>query len=187
MTNSPQANLGTAPKLWRDRDFDECCYPVSGVGPETMVCAEPCSGSYCPKHRRELDARLIVKRPKRAQRPKLVRKTNPLCGKPRKPLPEQTMRRVLDSVCRDWSVSPDVVLSQSRDPQVTFARQMLMWQLRQLDYSFPSIGAAVGRDQSSAQHGVRRINEWLEEGASSIPAKRPGDVGRQEGLAETLT
>jgi hypothetical protein len=35
----------TQPKLWSERDFDECCYPVSGKGRKTMVCAVVGRGS----------------------------------------------------------------------------------------------------------------------------------------------
>lgn len=41
----------TQPKLWSERDFDECCFAVSGISHETMVCAAPCRGSYCAEHR----------------------------------------------------------------------------------------------------------------------------------------
>lgn len=43
-------------KLWSERDFDECCYPLDGLGRATIVCGWPASGAYCPAHREQMDA-----------------------------------------------------------------------------------------------------------------------------------
>jgi GcrA cell cycle regulator len=37
-------------KVWTERAFGECAYPISGEGADTVSCANPCSGSYCPAH-----------------------------------------------------------------------------------------------------------------------------------------
>lgn len=44
---------GTQPRLWTERPFMACAWPVGGDGADTLSCCEPTDGrSYCAKHAR---------------------------------------------------------------------------------------------------------------------------------------
>lgn len=49
----------------------------------------------------------------------------------------------------------DQIMSSDRRYRTSRARQEVMWTFRQDGWSFPKIGALVGRDHTTVMHGVR--------------------------------
>lgn len=196
MTMSHPDPLWTNAKRWSDRDFDECCYPVSGYGNDTMVCAQACEGSYCRLHRSEMVADFTT-RPREAAKVYWAKRTpKPVAAPVARPkgfLPDIVARKIVSEVAKKYGTFPALIMSRNKDPGVTFARHMAMWRIRQLRdqwggarYSFPSIGRAMGRDQSSIQHAVERIDRWIADGSSPAPV-HPVEGPKQEGFAGGLT
>lgn len=54
----PPQDIATAPRVWTERRFGECAYPVSGKGADTLSCCNQCDHphavdwSYCAQHKR---------------------------------------------------------------------------------------------------------------------------------------
>lgn len=73
-----------------------------------------------------------------------------------------TQASVADSylaVCESFGVSMDDINGRSRAGDVSAARHVLCWLLRDQGMSFPDIAAVVGgRDHSTAIHSVRRVD-----------------------------
>jgi hypothetical protein len=41
---------GSNPKVWTEREFGECNWPVGGSGGATLSCCLPAAGAWCPTH-----------------------------------------------------------------------------------------------------------------------------------------
>lgn len=153
----------TEPKLWSERDFGECCYALSGVGPDTMVCAAPCVGSYCGAHWSELAA-LARGRPKvskpRRRRLAVTKKSKPKAKPAPKPAPEPrvgpTMQEVRAQVAARHGLTVEEITAGGPGRRFAPARHEACWEIRRLGKSYPQVAAAVGlKDHTSAIHGVR--------------------------------
>lgn len=72
--------------------------------------------------------------------------------------PADDARAVLEQAAWRNHVSVDDVLSKSRLREVVKARQEAAWELRQLNLSYPQIGAILGRDHSTVLLAVRKID-----------------------------
>ncbi len=164
----------TAPKLWSERDFDECCYPVSGEGRFTMVCAVVGRGSYCEAHRKELaeecaptrrnkpKVRVVTPaRPPRIAAPKPPKSPRPLPPRPLvKAGPSLRAARLewlMARVARKYRVSADEVIGPTRWGYLIPARQEFFYLAHHAGYSYPVMGRFCGgRDHSTAWHGKIR-------------------------------
>lgn len=150
----------TEPKLWSERDFDECCYAVSGFNELTMVCAEPCRGSYCLAHyaemrrpqRRKATPRARVKVIKKAPKPKAP-KPQPPPAPPSGP----TIQEVRALVAARHGLMVEHILAGGPSPRFVRARHEACWEIRRLGKSYTQVAAAVGlKDHTSAINACRR-------------------------------
>jgi chromosomal replication initiation ATPase DnaA len=69
----------------------------------------------------------------------------------------------LNYVAQAFNVDRGAVLGHSRAANVAAARQLLYWLLRQDGMSYPAIGALVGRHHTTIMHGVRAVNDGIEQ------------------------
>ncbi len=71
--------------------------------------------------------------------------------------------KVIESVAKFFNLSPEDLKSSSRDREVTFARQMAMYLLRDcLSLSFPQIAKLLGgRDHTTVVYGCEKISRLL--------------------------
>lgn len=75
--------------------------------------------------------------------------------------------------CEEYGVSAQDILGDSRRREVTHARQLAMWVLRQRQlpsgepaHSYPEIARAVGRqDHTTALHACRKVEKRIAEAA----------------------
>lgn len=68
--------------------------------------------------------------------------------------------KVLKEVSREFGVSEEDILSKKRIENITFARQVAMYVMREItDLSLPEIGQNFnGRDHSTVHHSIRKID-----------------------------
>lgn len=155
----------TEPKLWSDRGFDECCYPVSGEGRFTLVCAVVGRGSYCETHRLELHETYTVK-PKQAYKPR-KRRPAPTTVAGFVPIdptvftPE--MRAVIDRIADANGMSGGQLTARARSVLVAPAVHQAMaeiYELRGEDgkrlFSTIRIGKAFNRHYSTVLFAIRK-------------------------------
>ena len=74
------------------------------------------------------------------------------------------MDKVITEVSREFEVSPEDIKSKKRVENVTFARQVAMYILREItDLSLTEIGQQFsGRDHSTAYHSIGKIESKIE-------------------------
>lgn len=73
---------------------------------------------------------------------------------------DECVSAVLGIVAREYQLSPNVILSDSKSKSTVEARQVLMYLLREVrKMSLPEIGRATGRrDHNSPMLSIRRLN-----------------------------
>lgn len=76
----------------------------------------------------------------------------------RRMTPADDARAVLEQAAWRHHVSVGDILSKSRLREVVRARQEAAWEFRQLNLSYPQIGAILGRDHSTVLLAVRKID-----------------------------
>lgn len=168
-------------KLWNERDFDECCYAVSGKGAKTMVCATPCRGSYCETHLAELQADFAeaprinaqIQASRREARLEKKRATSRL-GR----VSDALRDAVISEAAQRYGCTPAAILSKRQQPNLIDARHESMWRLRGIEnedgqpvYSLLAVAQAVGcSDHTSALHAVRRIEGLVAEQVEQMAA-----------------
>lgn len=65
---------GSRPRVWTERKFGECTWPVGGRGADTLSCCEPVSErGWCKRHNAEERARLQARCVKAPSRKELAR------------------------------------------------------------------------------------------------------------------
>jgi chromosomal replication initiator protein len=69
--------------------------------------------------------------------------------------------RILQAVCRLFSLTKADVLGSSREKNIALARQLTMWFYKhELDLSYPTIGRYFGnRDHTTVMHGCNKIEK----------------------------
>lgn len=154
----------TQPKLWSDRDFDECCYPVSGEGRFTMVCAVVGRGSYCEAHRREMAEEYDLK-------PRLIQKISEAKRQPPAPEPAvagpsfrgMTLSWLASRVARKYGVTVDEIKGRGRSPRVNLPRQEFFYLAHHAGRSYPAAGRFCGdRDHTTAIWAKKRHEARVE-------------------------
>jgi chromosomal replication initiation ATPase DnaA len=163
--------MTTQPKLWSERDFDECCYVVSGLSNLSMVCATPCRGSYCDTHREELATTVLeaertqqerdrisaLARYKRAQ----ARAAEALPPAPVVP-PQPALQTIIKLVADRHGVTVAEIKSASRHKRLIPARQEFFYLAHKAGKSYPQAALYCGgRDHSTAMYGKRRHEERM--------------------------
>jgi len=151
------------PKLWSERDFDECCYAVAGLAELTMVCAAPCRGSYCDAHRRALVESYSGKPPiRRAKvRPIPVPLLGPLWpdGSPKRP---PTMDSIIKRIAEKYGVTVAAIKGRCGAHELIPARHEFFYEAHRLGRPYTAAGRFCGgRDHSTALWGKRRHEERL--------------------------
>jgi len=151
------------PKLWSERDFDECCYAVSGLGPQTMVCATPCRGSYCDTHRRRMALALKIPEP----RPPKVKVTTlkPLAERPLGYVYQAAkVDQIIDRVAARYGLTGKLLKSKARSKTYAAPRQEACYRIRQLGRPWSQVAAAMGlHDHTSAMLASRKYEGRLAE------------------------
>lgn len=140
-------------KLWNERDFDECCFPIGGVGRGTVVCGAPCSGAYCTTHRALNEQTYAAKPasygppPKRRKRPEGI--ATPVADE------------IVKDVCRAYCVTQDDLAGS--ELRYTAARQEAFARLHSTgEFSLQWIGRYFGgRHHTTVLEGIRRHRERL--------------------------
>lgn len=138
-------------KLWNEREFNECCFPIGGVGRQTIVCATPCDGAYCRSHRALMDDHCgaISTRPQRRRDAVARRKIKPR---------GQTLDEIMDEVCARYGVTADDLIGPLR--VYTPIRNEVWSRLKDAGKSFPWIGQQFGgRHHTTILAGVRKHRE----------------------------
>jgi chromosomal replication initiator protein len=76
----------------------------------------------------------------------------------------QTPDRILQAVCKLFSITKADVLGTSRQKNIALARQITMWFYKyELDLSYPTIGKLFsGRDHTTAMHGCNKVNKLID-------------------------
>lgn len=139
-------------KLWNERDFNECCFPIGGVGRGTVVCGAPCDGAYCRAHRALMDESCgaISTRPQR-RREVQARRIAPA---------SPTANQILAEIMERHNVTMDDLTGFDR--HFTEARNEAFARLHKAGKSLPWIGRLMGgRHHTSVLHGIRRYRERL--------------------------
>lgn len=155
------------PKLWSERDFDECCFAVSGVGNETMVCAEPCRGSYCKLHRGQMVMEIAEAEQLRRDRERLrarrahlrreLRAAAALAAAQPKSPPPPSLQAIIADVAARHRVSVEELRGPSRHRYLIIPRQEFFYEAHRHGKSYPQAAAFCGgRDHTTALHGKRR-------------------------------
>lgn len=72
-----------------------------------------------------------------------------------------TPERIIDAVCKLFTLQKSDILGSSRQKDISLARQIIFWLYKNdLDLSYPVIGKMLGdRDHSTVMHGCRKIEE----------------------------
>ena len=65
---------------------------------------------------------------------------------------------VLDEVAATFPVTVTEILAPMGGRQITEARHVTMWLLRQHGLTYPTIGAQLGRDHSTVMYGVAKVD-----------------------------
>lgn len=69
-------------------------------------------------------------------------------------------RRIVKSVAEAYGVLPSQIYGKSRILHLVRPRHVAMFLIREkLGYSFPQIGRLFGRDHSSVQYGVKKVQD----------------------------
>lgn len=86
--------------------------------------------------------------------------------------------RVLAAAARYYDVSVEEIRSTSRDSDVTSARHVTAWLLREAGRSYPEIGRVLHRDHTTAMASVRRVtgSPLLVAAAASVRGELTGDA-----------
>ncbi len=72
-------------------------------------------------------------------------------------MPEPLFQVVIRVVARYYSVTPEIILSRDRMKSATVARATAMYVSRLAgDFSYPEIGEAFGRDNSTAMSAIKK-------------------------------
>jgi hypothetical protein len=149
--------MTTQPKLWSERDFDECCYVVSGLSNLSMVCATPCRGSYCVTHRRQMDVALGLK-PKRVRRPKPVRVARAQrVFVPVHVFQSAAANRIIEKVAKRYGVTGVFLKAARASKTFAPARREAVFELRNQGRPWMQVAAAMGlTDHTSAMQAYRK-------------------------------
>ncbi len=79
-----------------------------------------------------------------------------------KPLPV-TIEKIIDEVCRTYSITPVDIRSKKRTTQISNARKVAMYVIRQVtQLSLPSIGKEFNRDHSTVVYSLKDVTEEME-------------------------
>ena len=76
-----------------------------------------------------------------------------------------TYEKIIDTVCEQYGIQKNELLSKKRDAEIVLPRQLVMYLCRKYltsSNSYKEIGIALGRDHSTVISGVDRINTLLE-------------------------
>jgi chromosomal replication initiator protein len=74
-----------------------------------------------------------------------------------------TIKRIIEAVAEEFSLSVSLLTSQTRKKNVAEPRHIAMYLARQLtDNSLHTIGLAFGRDYSTVIHSIKRVEQVLE-------------------------
>lgn len=75
-----------------------------------------------------------------------------------------TSKQLLEAVGQFYTVSPEKILSKSREKKISYPRQIIMFLMREeLKMSYPAIGDELGgRDHTTAMHAYDKINREIE-------------------------
>jgi hypothetical protein len=146
------------PKLWNERDFDECCYPVGGVGRFTTVCAKRCNGCYCTEHRQMLDEAYYV-RPKAAKirsdqrRVDRINAARPVINVVQLPTDLPTLAA---QIAHYHEIAVEDLIGHSRKRHICLARLEFYSWARQTGNGLVKIGKFCGgRDHSTVLGGIK--------------------------------
>lgn len=77
--------------------------------------------------------------------------------------------KVIDAVCKHYSVSKRAILGKERSKMIAYPRQILMYILRiEMKIPYEELGQILGgRDHSTIMHGVEKITELLSKDADT--------------------
>jgi len=88
-------------------------------------------------------------------------------------LPARRVRDIVDEVAEYTGIPADEILGAKRDLITARARQFVMWKARKEGHTLTAIGNALGRDHTSINHGVAKIERLL---SSNVVALRGRNV-----------
>lgn len=96
-------------------------------------------------------------------------------------LPQSVRDQVIREVSEETGVTPEEILSSSRNGKPTRARALVMWRLREMvgdnglpKYSYPVIGRAMGRDHTTVVHACVKMRARLAIAQGDASAERSG-------------
>jgi len=158
------------PKRWQDRDFDECCYAVSGVGNDTMICGEPCRGSYCTNHR-DPETGIIAKSGRRRpspRRPADLPPPSPIAAQRVAQIPSPKLAEIVAIVAEIHGVTVSDILGPNKTTTLSPARQEASWLMKRQGASWEQAARALGKTAKNTKYHARAYGARLEAAGASL-------------------
>lgn len=159
------------PKRWQDRDFDECCYAVSGIGNDTMVCAAPCRGSYCTDHR-DAETGVIAAFPSRkrgsVRTAMVLPAPSPVAAQRVAQIPSPKLAEIVAIVAEIHGVTVSEIVGPNKATALSPARQEASWLLKRQGASWEQAARALGKTAKNTKHHARAYAARLEAAGASL-------------------
>lgn len=83
---------------------------------------------------------------------------------------------IIHAVCREWRLSPSVVLSKSREQDICECRMVCMYFLKAAGNTLKRVGEIVGLTHSAVYHDLTRLEDYIN---TSPKLKNKIDIIRQ--------
>jgi chromosomal replication initiator protein len=70
---------------------------------------------------------------------------------------DQVIKTAITTVCKDYNISYEDIMSRSRKRNIVLPRMVLMYKLYQTGFTLMEVGAIFGKDHTTVIHAIRLI------------------------------
>jgi len=70
---------------------------------------------------------------------------------------DQVIKTAITTVCKDYNISYEDIMSRSRKRNIVLPRMVLMYKLYQTGFTLMEVGAIFGKDHTTVIHAIRII------------------------------
>lgn len=70
---------------------------------------------------------------------------------------DQVIKIAITTVCKDYNISYEDIMSRSRKRSIVLPRMVLMYKLYQTGFTLMEVGAIFGKDHTTVIHAIRLI------------------------------
>jgi chromosomal replication initiator protein len=70
---------------------------------------------------------------------------------------DQVIKTAITTVCKDYNISYEDIMSRSRKRSIVLPRMVLMYKLYQTGFTLMEVGAIFGKDHTTVIHAIRLI------------------------------